>query len=209
MSLSPKSNQTKLNNTRNRNFVKNGLITIGVLLFIQQFFNFSPDSHQSQHGRGEAPESKVKNTISKQKHLYAIRGEFSTDINNYLTEEDKLLDGYRMKIKSINNKLILSVSYAPKANLEQTAFGIIKVLRSKQLPSDKKVREGIEWQYLETLSFICSPKQPGTSLPSDIELTNVSDKCPVGYTQSSIKQDKIHHHKTTDGVAKSDSFGKV
>ena len=47
-----------------------------------------------------------------------------------------------------------------------------------------KNQTDIQWQHLDIKSFICSSNERGISVPDKTVLDRVSDKCPIGYTQT-------------------------
>lgn len=128
----------------------------------------------------EQPKSKIDNTLFKERKLYEKTGRFSINTNDYLTEHEKRFSGYSMKIDTSLNQVIVSVVNSSN-NLSKPAFGVVKIIKSTANPDINKNND--KWQYLETLTFVCEGKA-NTSLPKNSEIIKLSNKCPLGYTQT-------------------------
>ncbi|PSB59329.1 hypothetical protein [Chamaesiphon polymorphus] len=132
----------------------------------------------------ESPESKVRRVIHKELKLYKETESFSTNSNVYLSDYEKKSNNYSIRIKPSQDRLIISVVWFPDAG-SYSAFGVIKILRSKPNNADRTTN--FKWQYLETISFVCEGEK-NVTLPSDLEITRVTKKCPLGYNQTYNKK---------------------
>ena len=169
------------------------LISLSLITFV--FIPFS--LHDT--GYENAVKEQIKKIIDEQKENYKYTGNFTSKYSELPDKKRYIARSYKVEIKTKSNQLIIAIRHSSlKKDREKTSFGIINILRFKQihnLNSNQLKRNKIKWQYLDMESFVCSSEKIGTPLPSDIELTNISDKCPVGYIQHSIdKQLNIDHN---------------
>jgi hypothetical protein len=180
-------------NYKKYSLFKDLLQAISLLMFVVGFFSWQMyllmfnDSKYDNMPKIESPKSKINNVINRELRLYAETGKFSTDTNHYLSEDERRSGKYSIKIKLERNRLIISI-FDSTDSILYSAFGVIKILESK--PNSDIHKKGV-WQQLKTLSFVCNYEKPGTPLPNDLDIVNLNDKCPVGYTQIFKKKEKL------------------
>ncbi len=162
------------------------IIVVGFFLWQMylMMFQSSKDDTQERQQSLESAESKVRRAIRQELRFYAKTGDFSTNPNKYLNEYEKNSNKYLLKINAKSNQLVMSVVYFHNS-VSYSAFGVIKIISST--PKLKTYQKGA-WQHLETLSFVCNHKEPGTPLQSEIDIASLNDECPNGYTQTFKKQ---------------------
>ncbi len=158
-------------------------LTTGLVAY--QIYMLQYSSEGKQQIEVEPPISKIISTIVKQEYFYRQTGEFSDNVNDYLYKPERRINEYLMKIKLQKNNIFISV-FCSQNSVSYSAFGIVEAVNSKlnfDIDKSKKIR-----QYTEIKSFACNAEKPDTPLPSNLDITNIDDKCPVGYTQVYKKQ---------------------
>ena len=180
------------------------LIRISSFLLIAFLF-FAHQMNRKLHSKSsfqlkiEEPKSKVERAIHGEQLSYAIKGNFSTNLDEYLTGDEKDSTEYSIKVTASQNKQILSV-YDSSNRLPVAAFGVIKIIKSE--PSTNINKNGYKWKYLEILAFACEREAGNTSSSSSLDIAKLNDKCPTGYIQTYKKQENYIKNLSQNNINK-------
>jgi type II secretory pathway pseudopilin PulG len=132
----------------------------------------------------------IGRVLREQNSIYYKQGEFIDRYSDIPQEKNRSSPKFNVKIRSHIDRAIVAIqNESSEQDKSKTSFGLIKLVRSKQaqpLSDSSQEKNKILWHYLYTISFLCTSNQTGTALPKNRDLDRVIDRCPTGYTKSSV-----------------------
>ena len=148
----------------------------------------------SERELAELIQNKAKDEIGRvlreQNSIYYKQGEFIDRYSDISQEKNRSSPKFNVKIISYTDRAIIAIqNESSEQDKYKTSFGLIKLVRSKQaqpLSDSSQEKNKVLWHYLDTISFLCTSNQTGTALPKNRDLDRVIDRCPTGYTKSSV-----------------------
>jgi hypothetical protein len=132
---------------------------------------------------------KITRFFHEQESSYKNTGKFidrqSEISNNYLNLQsyNRVAEGNKLE-----RIVVTTHSNHLTGNRRKVVLGFLEIIRAKrnkQSNTDRQNKTEIQWQYLDVRFFICSSNKRGVAVPDKTVLDRVSDRCPVGYSQSS------------------------
>ena len=149
---------------------------------------------QSDLDLAESIQNKAKDEIHRvlreQNSIYDRQGKFVSRYKDISKEKNNPDPKFNVKIRSQEDRAIVTIRHTPSEQAKyKTSFGLIKIVRSKQaqpLSDSSQEKNKILWHYLDMVSFLCTSDRAGVILPKNRELDRIVDRCPTGYTKSSV-----------------------
>ena len=126
--------------------------------------------------------------LRHQKSFYIEHNRFTKKYTDLSVDDARFSQiDFEVEMQNMGNRLFVYVHNKSKNKTkEKTSFGIITPIesnQSQQLTPYKKLHH----EYF--MSLVCSSDVRGTPLPRGLEITQFSERCPVGYTKYTVDRD--------------------
>lgn len=135
-------------------------------------------------------QDEIGRVLREQNSIYYKQGKFVDRYSDIIQEKNRFSPEFNVKIRSRGERAIVTIQHDPSEKAKyKTFFGFIRLVRFKQaqpLSASDRDKNIFLWHYLDTLSFLCTSDLLGASFPKNKELNRLVDRCPTGYTKSSV-----------------------
>jgi hypothetical protein len=176
-----------------------GCLSALLFLFCASAVFIYPSLFESEDPNRDA-RVKIGKFFNEQTSSYRDSGKFIDRQNETSINTRNLQNYYK---KSVGTKLDRIITTTRTSNLtgnrQKVFLGFVEVVRAvkiQQLNIDNANKKEIQWQHLDIKSFICESDERGVDMPDIAVLDRVSDRCPVGYSQTSRKKVGVHAAKS-------------